>query len=769
MPRNRPNVPRALACLAASLTLASCAEQRPPLAPEDAPVPGPSFTETTPFNNAGQCMVDDVNAFGGGPTNCTANDIRIARAYPTAGGTLTCTPGTSVTVNLTAEFQATSNAERQDIGAWVATDGGNGRTGACNHYNLPTNPLTTNTVNGDGDQCAGMSSSPTPNAVVELGTMTLPCSNIVTVGGETFLHVGSCLSWTVPGQDGVCADDRDGNGTSNQASDFRAATIPGTPAKCNCEGFNVPVQIVSQLSIVKNAVPDDAQDFAYTTSGAGLSSFSLDDDGETTILSNTKTFTGLVNDNTITRTVTETAVTGWTLTGIACTGATQSTVQIGTDGDFDTGDNSVSVVLKNGENVSCTFTNTASASLDIEKETVGGTATFNYTTSGTGLAAFSRNTAVSNPTANTPFSFSGADVSGDKYVTETALAGWTLTNITCTAGGATVLIGTGVGSAFSGDADFDAGDNTVKVTLAAGSSPACTFVNTKDATLDIEKQTVGGTGSFDFTTSGTGLSNFTRNTATQGNPTATTPFTFTGADITGDKYITETVPSGWALTDIQCTANGATILIGTGVGAGFSGDSDFDAGDNTVKVTLAAGSTPTCTFVNTVPTIGRLAPTQTSCTDFRDAPNATENNLTFVEYSRKGGVISQVNPGVFFYYSQIKLASAGTLTITTDQIANPAFKEFLVHNYPSTSQVNLYNATCTAIGSATVSFLDGGTRAQVTLLNAPAGDYILGIKFDPTSIVGEAISPNTQIVYTFATSVNGGGAVNSDALTLRPK
>lgn len=648
MPRYRPNVPRALACLAASLTLASCAEQRPPLAPEDAPVPGPSFTETTPFNNAGQCMVDDVNTFGGGPTNCTANDIRIAEAFPTAGGTLTCTPGTSVTVDLTARFTATSNAERQDIGAWVATDGGNGRTGACNHYNLPTNPLPTNTINGDGDQCAGMSSAPTPDALVPLGTLTLPCSNIVTVGGETFLHVGSCLSWTVPGQDGVCADDRDGNGTPNQASDFRAATIPGTPAKCNCEGFNVPVQIVSQLSIVKNAVPDDAQDFAYTTSGAGLSNFSLDDDGETTILSNTKTFTGLVNDNTITRTVTETAVTGWTLTNIACTGATQSTVQIGTDSDFDTGDNSVSVVLKNGESVSCTFTNTASATLDIEKETVGGTATFNYTTSGTGLAAFSRNTGVTNPTTNTPFSFSGADVSGDKYVTETALAGWTLTNIACTAGG-------------------------------------------------------------------------------------------------------------------------ATVLIGTGVGASFVGDADFDAGDNTVKVTLTAGSTPTCLFVNTVPTIGRLAPTQTSCTDFRDAPNAAENNLTFIEYSRKAGAINQVNPGVFFYYSQIKLASAGNLTVTTDQVANPAFKEFLVHNYPTTSQVNLYDANCTTIGSATVSFLDSGTRVQVSLLNAPAGDYFLGIKFDPTSVVGQSISANAQILYTFSTSVNGGGAVNSDALTLRPK
>ena len=43
------------------------------------------------------------------------------------------------------------------------------------------------------------------------------------------------------------------------------------------------------------------------------------------------------------------------------------------------------------------------------------------------------------------------------------------------------------------------------------------------ASLDIEKQSIGGTAEFDYTVLGDPLVAFTRNTATQGNPTATTP------------------------------------------------------------------------------------------------------------------------------------------------------------------------------------------------------------------------------------------------------
>ena len=215
--------------------------------------------------------------------------------------------------------------------------------------------------------------------------------------------------------------------------------------------------------------------------------------------------------------------------------------------------------------------------------------------------AFTRNTAVSNPTANAPVVITAADF-GDKYVTESAETGFTLTNIGCTANGAVIVIGTGQGGAFAqgATAGFDPGDNSVKVTVDAGDTPTCTFENTLGASLDIEKQSIGGTGEFDYTVLGAPLVAFTRNTATQGNPTVTTPVVIGPADF-GDKYVTESPETGWTLTNITCTANGAVIVIGTGQGAGFAqgATAGFDPGDNTVKVTIDAGDNPTCTFVNT--------------------------------------------------------------------------------------------------------------------------------------------------------------------------
>ena len=68
--------------------------------------------------------------------------------------------------------------------------------------------------------------------------------------------------------------------------------------------------------------------------------------------------------------------------------------------------------------------------------------------------------------------------------------------------------------------------------------------------------------------------------------------------------MTETVPAGWTLTNIVCTAGGAEISIGTGTGADFVGNAGFDAGDTTVRAVITAGDTPSCVFTNTK--LGRI-------------------------------------------------------------------------------------------------------------------------------------------------------------------
>ena len=76
------------------------------------------------------------------------------------------------------------------------------------------------------------------------------------------------------------------------------------------------------LTIVKDAQPNAAQDFAFTTSGPQLSGFLLDDDGDGT-LSNTKVFT-ISGDGFGAKTVTESETAGWSLTDITCSEGTDA-------------------------------------------------------------------------------------------------------------------------------------------------------------------------------------------------------------------------------------------------------------------------------------------------------------------------------------------------------------------------------------------------------------------------------------------------------------
>ena len=70
----------------------------------------------------GTC-IDDVT---GTTNNCTAGDVEISQLFNRQ--TISCKAGEMVTIYLRADLLAGAN-ERYDIGLFVATDGGNARTG----------------------------------------------------------------------------------------------------------------------------------------------------------------------------------------------------------------------------------------------------------------------------------------------------------------------------------------------------------------------------------------------------------------------------------------------------------------------------------------------------------------------------------------------------------------------------------------------------------------------------------------------------------------
>jgi hypothetical protein len=289
------------------------------------------------------------------------------------------------------------------------------------------------------------------------------------------------------------------------------------------------------LTIIKDANPNDGQDFAFTTSGAGLSSFSLDDDSDIT-LSNTKTFSNL---SAGTYSVAETPVAGWNQTSAVCNDGSPI--------------NAINV--SNGENVTCTFTNTKYGSVTVVKNTNFGNSTFPFTTTG-GLNPSSFNITTVNGSGSQVYS---SVLPGTYSVTENTPASWIQGSISCLNG--TAPIGTVSGS-------------TASFSLTAGQNIVCTFTNTGQGNLKIVKNTVGGDSTFGFNVTG---------------PTPLTPSltTVNGtkdtgllAVTTGTYSVTEnSVPSGWTQTNSTCT----------------NGQASF----STSNFSVGAGETITCTFTNT--------------------------------------------------------------------------------------------------------------------------------------------------------------------------
>ena len=121
--------------------------------------------------------------------------------------------------------------------------------------------------------------------------------------------------------------------------------------------------------------------------------------------------------------VTETAVPGWSLTGIQCND---------TDGGTTVEGATVHVDLDPGQNITCTFTNAKDATVTIVKDAVPNHAQdFPFTGS---FGPFSLDDDT-DPTLldRRTFTVSGTAF-GAKTVTETALAGWSLTGLVCSEG-----------------------------------------------------------------------------------------------------------------------------------------------------------------------------------------------------------------------------------------------------------------------------------------------------------------------------------------------
>jgi hypothetical protein len=310
----------------------------------------------------------------------------------------------------------------------------------------------------------------------------------------------------------------------------------------------------ASITIIKDAVPDDAQDFAFTTTG-GLSpaSFSLDDDANATLL-NSQVYPGILvtaqNGNSYT--VTEGAVSAWTLSfgSPVCTVTTPN----GGSQTGNVGTRTLSINLREGEDVSCTFINTLQQ---------GTLKVFKHVVNDNGGTAVSGDWSIHVTSGGSDVSGSpqpGSEPVGSMYT----LNGGTY-NVSETDGPSGYTF-----TGYSGDCD-----SSGNVTVVPGQEKTCTLTNDDNAPgLHLRKVVTnnnGGTATVaDFTLSASGPT-----------PLSGTSPVDSGATFTAGTYaLSETLS---AAATGKYTASAWVCVGGTQNGA---------------NITVALGESATCTITN---------------------------------------------------------------------------------------------------------------------------------------------------------------------------
>ncbi len=391
------------------------------------------------------------------------------------------------------------------------------------------------------------------------------------------------------------ADSTDAGPTAAGVSS-NTATIKASPGETVICTFTNTKN--ARVKIIKQTVGGDGtESFTFTPSAAlrtnstpnpaldANNQFALVDDGS-------QDFLAAIPDATGAYTVAETVPAGWRLTQIACSDADSTDAGPTAAG---VGSSTATIKASPGETVICTFTNTQNASVTIVKEAIGGAPADSFTFTPNDNLRLSSTAApplnLQNQFALTNngqqlFSSVIPNSAGSYTVTESVPVGWRLTRIVCNDGDSTTTVPTPVGL----------GSPTATINVSPGEAVTCTFTNTKNARVKIIKQAIGGTGTESFTfspstqlrTSSTAVPPLDANNQFGLTNGASQDFSQAIPDESGDYTVTETVPEGWRLTQIDCSDGNSTDTGPTAGGV-----------SSTATIKLSPGETLVCTFTNT--------------------------------------------------------------------------------------------------------------------------------------------------------------------------
>jgi hypothetical protein len=191
----------------------------------------------------------------------------------------------------------------------------------------------------------------------------------------------------------------------------------------------------------------------------------------------------------------------------------------------------------------------------------------------------------------------------------------------------------------------------------------------------------------------------------------------------------------------DCALNGATMNGATCTVAGLAGHGYLFDNVATRTGTDGGPAPTTCGLADD----GVIAPTGTTCSQYRDglAPD-----LGGLLYTTKGTKINAVSPGVFFYYTKVSSeeGDSKTVRITEDPDGGTAIPI-------NQGQVVLYDAVTCKVVKWTVTL--GPEVGEATGTLPKDGDYIIGVKYNPSSLKGETAPASPPITYSFGTTLGG--------------
>ncbi len=199
------------------------------------------------FSIENGCLEDNTTHSG---LSCTSSDVQIASVVGVNVIQGCASPGAEAVFDLTVELVARN--QRYDVGIYMATDGGDARTGACLVEALPVPGFPSH----DTDSCGDIDSSSCPESNPCTFTIFGITALCVDPDHDGLLELGSCLSW-----------DQNSGGVCNNPEDV----APGSPSKCRCAILDIDeIRIPPEISVEKSAnpksVPETGENVTFTFS-----------------------------------------------------------------------------------------------------------------------------------------------------------------------------------------------------------------------------------------------------------------------------------------------------------------------------------------------------------------------------------------------------------------------------------------------------------------------------------------------------------------------